>query len=260
MIRMILVGYLGRMGKTMREAAESDPEAVIAAGIDFGAREDKAVQPFPTYCGIGEYSGPADVIVDFGWADGIPCVIDYALARKLPLLICTTGLSEDCEAKMRLAAESIPVFRSANMSLGVNLLKTLVEKAARILYDSGFDIEIVERHHNQKLDAPSGTAAMLAQAANGALGGGLRPIYDRTGAREKRSRDEIGIHAVRGGSTVGEHTVIFAGRDEIVELSHSARSRGIFAVGALRAAKFLAGKASGMYGMEDLIGAFTDEC
>ena len=258
MTRMILVGYLGRMGKTIRETVESDPETVIAAGIDIKAGEDKASQPFPTYCSIDECADPADVILEFSWADRLPCVIDYALSRGMPLVVCTTGLNGECEAKLNRAADSIPIFRSANMSLGVSLLKSLVEKAARILYGSGFDIEIIERHHNQKLDAPSGTAEMLARAANEALGGGLRPVYDRTGNNEKRSRGEIGIHAVRGGTIVGDHTVIFAGRDEVVELSHSARSKEIFAVGALRAAKFLAGKASGMYGMDDLIGSEND--
>ncbi|MCL2352709.1 MAG: 4-hydroxy-tetrahydrodipicolinate reductase [Firmicutes bacterium] len=260
MLRMILVGYLGRMGKTMLETAASDPEVQIAAGIDLRAGEDRDGRPFPTYGRIEDCADPADCIVDFSWADGVPCVVDYALARKMPLVVCTTGLSEECEAKIRTASESIPVFRSANMSLGVSLLKTLAVKAAKTLYGSGFDIEIVERHHNQKLDAPSGTAVLLEKAVNEALGGEMRPVYDRTGVRGKRSRDEIGVHAIRGGTIVGDHSVVFAGRDEVLEISHSARSKEIFAVGALRAAGFTAGKASGLFGMDDLIGEITGGC
>jgi len=256
---MILIGYLGKMGKMMCEAAGEEPGAAIAAGIDI--REAAGSYPFPTYLrrDMNGCKDAADVIVDFSQADGVPGAIDYALARKLPLIICTTGLSEDCVKKIRAASEIIPVFWSANMSLGVNLLKSLAAKAAKILYGSGFDIEIVERHHNQKLDAPSGTAAVLAQTVNEALGGNMRPIYDRTGAREKRSRDEIGIHSVRGGTIVGDHSVIFAGRDEVIELSHSAGSRQVFVVGALNAAKFMAGRKSGLYGMDDLVRELTDE-
>ena len=168
-------------------------------------------------------------------------------------MICTTGMSAEVEAAIVKAAEKVAVLRSANMSLGVNLLSALLRRASRLLYDADFDIEITEKHHNQKIDAPSGTALLLADSVNAAMKGKMRYVHDRSQSHKKRDRDELGIHALRGGTIVGEHSVIFAGLDEVVEFTHIAHSRNVFATGALKSAQFLIGKPPGLYSMQDLI-------
>jgi 4-hydroxy-tetrahydrodipicolinate reductase len=192
-------------------------------------------------------------VVDFSGLSALRSLLEFGVERRIPLVICTTGLSPEDSAAVKNASEKVAVFQSANMSLGVNLLVNLLGRASRLLYDSGFDIEIEERHHNQKLDAPSGTALMLADSVNHALGGGMEYTRDRSGRREKRGRKEIGLTALRGGTIVGEHAVLFAGQDEIIEFKHGAYSREVFAVGALKAAQFMKGKPPGRYDMQDMI-------
>jgi len=192
--------------------------------------------------------------VDFSNPDALAAELAYVTAHNLPLVLCTTGLSEDQLAAVSEAAKTVPVFHSSNMSLGVAVLSALTQKAAAVLGDT-FDIEVVEMHHNQKVDAPSGTALMLADAAAAGLSYEPRYTYDRHTRREKRGKQEIGIASLRGGTVVGEHSVYFAGEQEIITLSHSAGSRSVFAAGALTAAAFLQGKGAGLYTMEDIIGS-----
>ncbi len=249
MIRIIMHGCGGKMGHVVNEIVSQDADCEIVAGID--PRDVEASYPVfrsPSACTV-----PADVIIDFSTASAIPALLDFAREKQIPAVLCTTGFDDALNLLVKDTAEEVAILKSANMSLGVNLLFSLVQKAAQILADSGFDIEIIEKHHNQKIDAPSGTAIALADAVNEAMDGRYEYIYDRSQKREKRNRDEIGIHALRGGTIVGEHDVIFAGKDEIIQLSHTAMSKEIFAVGAVKAAKYLAGKPSGFYSMRDVI-------
>jgi 4-hydroxy-tetrahydrodipicolinate reductase len=238
------------MGRVIAACIAGRADSEIAAGAD--------VSPFPgvdfpMFTTVTDCTVPVDVIVDFSHPAALASVLEYASQHRVGAVIATTGLSQNQEDEVKRAAESVPVFRSGNMSLGINLLMELIKKAAGVLRD--FDIEIVEAHHNQKLDAPSGTAFMLADAAAFACDSPKSYEYDRHSRRAKRRREEIGIHSVRGGTIVGEHEVIFAGHDEIITLSHSARSKEIFAVGAINAAIFLAGKEPGLYDMSDLVNA-----
>ncbi len=244
-MRVILSGCSGKMGRAVA-AALAESGDTVAAGIDVAPGGEE----FPVYKDFGDIPGDAagDVIVDFSSPAALPGLLRYATAGGVPAVLATTGYSEEDIAAIRRAAERIPVFFSFNMSLGINLLRTLAGIAAKAL--PGFDIEIIERHHNQKKDAPSGTALMLADAVND---GRKRYIYDRTLRRAPRDPEEIGIHSVRGGTIVGEHEVIFAGKDEVVTLSHSAASKAVFATGAVSAARFVVGKAPGLYSMEDLL-------
>ena len=194
-----------------------------------------------------------DVVIDFSNAGAVDALLDYCAEKKIPVVLCTTGLSEEQLEKVRETSEKTAVLKSANMSVGINLLLKLLKDAAKVLGNAGYDIELVERHHNQKLDAPSGTALALADSINEALNGEYHYVYDRSQVRQKRDTKEIGISAVRGGTIVGEHEVIFAGTDEVIEFRHSAYSRNVFAKGAVEAAKFLAGKETGMYDMGDVI-------
>jgi 4-hydroxy-tetrahydrodipicolinate reductase len=194
-----------------------------------------------------------DVIIDFSSPNGLKEMLDYSANSGTPVILCSTGLSEEDLGLVKKAAENVPILRSANMSLGINTMIKLIKEAAKVLSEGGFDIEIVEKHHNQKLDAPSGTALLLADSMNEVLGGEYDYVYDRTDVREKRGEKEIGIAAVRGGSIVGDHEVIFAGLDEVIEIKHVAYSRAIFAKGAITAAKFLQGKGPGLYTMQDVI-------
>ena len=251
MTRIILSGCNGTMGKVVTACTETRADCGIAAGIDLNPIESK---DFPVYPHISEVTAAADVIIDFSHPDALSGLLKYALERKLPVVLATTGLSPAGLGGVKAAAAEIPVFMSGNMSLGVNLLTELVKTAARVLGGS-FDIEIVEAHHNRKIDAPSGTALMLAEAANDAAGGKYHYVYERESRREKREKSEIGIHSIRGGSIVGEHEVIFAGHGEVLTLSHSAISKEVFASGALEAALFLVSKAPGLYDMSDLVGA-----
>ncbi|MEA4816851.1 MAG: 4-hydroxy-tetrahydrodipicolinate reductase [Lachnospiraceae bacterium] len=248
MTNIILHGCNGRMGKAVMAAVNEDPSSQIVAGIDVL----EASLPFPTYININKCTEGADVIIDFSNPKATPALLEFAKNRNIPLVLCTTGLSDSDMENVKKAAQSIAILKSANMSLGVNLIINLVKKATEILYDSNFDIEIIEKHHNQKIDAPSGTAMAIADAINESLDNSLEYVYDRTPLKEKRKKNQIGIHAIRGGTIVGEHEVIFAGKNEIVEISHRAMSREIFATGALKAAKFLSGKPAGFYTMNNI--------
>ena len=220
------------------------------AGIDVREGTDLGYPVFPS---LDQCSMEADVIVDFASPKAVDGLLAYSCKKQVPVVLCTTGLSKEQLAAVEKASQVTAILRSANMSLGVNLLLKLVSDAARVLAGSGFDMEIVEKHHNQKVDAPSGTALALADSMNQAMDGQYAYTCDRSTRREKRNPKEIGISSVRGGSIVGEHDVIFAGRDEVLTLSHTAYSKAIFAKGALEAAKFLAGKKPGMYSMTDVV-------
>lgn len=248
MIKVILSGCGGRMGKAV--AAAVGNEVRIVAGVDVNAASIDA-SDFPIYESITEFSDKADVIVDFSHHSALPSLLDYAKATKTPVVVATTGHTDEELALMREAAKSVAIFHSGNFSIGINLIINLAKQAARTL-GADFDIEIIEKHHNKKLDAPSGTALMIANAVADEREES-EYIYDRHSVRKAREPKEIGIHSVRGGSIVGEHEVIFAGANELVSISHSAASREIFANGALRAAIYLAGKSAGLYSMTDLI-------
>ena len=242
-------GCNGHMGKVICDIVKNDADAQIVAGVDVVASN----APFPTFIDINDCDMPADVIIDFSTASAVPNVINYAVNKKIPVVVCTTGLSDDTIKLMNEASQVIPVFRSANMSLGINLLAAILKKYSSVLYEAGFDVEIVERHHNQKIDAPSGTALLLGDAVNESCSNQLEYVYDRSQVREKRKRNELGYSAVRGGTIVGDHEVIFAGKDEVVEFIHSAYSKEVFAVGAVKAAKFVVGKTAGKYDMQDVM-------
>ena len=251
MIRMILHGCNGAMGQVITGMAAQDGEIEIVAGIDLNDTKDNGYPVFPS---LEACTVEADVAVDFASAKAVDGLMEYCAGHGLPVVICTTGLSEEQVAKVSETAKKTAVLRSANMSLGVNTLLKLVAEAARVLAPAGFDMEIVEKHHNQKVDAPSGTALALADSINEAMDRQYHYTCDRSSERRKRDAMEIGIQSVRGGSIVGEHDVIFAGRDEVITFSHTAYSKAIFAKGALQAAKFLAGREPGLYTMADVIG------
>ncbi len=253
MIKAILYGCNGKMGQEITKICAQDSGIEIVAGIDvFGG---KAQNPYPVFTDIAECTYQADVIIDFSNAGAVDALLCYSMEKKLPVVLCTTGLSESQLEMVQKAAQQAAILKSANMSLGINLLMDLLKKAATVLAPAGFDIEIVEKHHNQKLDAPSGTALALADCMNGELKMGYTYQYDRSQVRKKREKEEIGICSVRGGNIVGEHDVIFAGMDEVVTVRHTAYSRAVFAKGAVEAAKFLAGKKAGLYDMADVIAA-----
>ena len=249
MIRVILHGCSGRMGRIITDICAADQEMEIVAGVDaFG----DSYAGYPVYRTLDECP-EADVVIDFSNASAIDGLLGYCSQKKLPAVVCTTGLSEEQTELLKRTSEVTAVLKSANMSLGINLIEALLAQAAPKLAAAGFDIEIVEKHHNQKVDAPSGTALALADACNGALSEPYEYVYDRTVRREKRPVKEIGISAVRGGSIVGDHDVIFAGQDEVITFSHRAYSRAVFGKGAVEAARFLAGKAAGFYTMSDVL-------
>ena len=249
MLRIILCGCCGRMGKSVSQKVSEGSSAKIVAGVDIAS---SGGTDYPVYSNILDIHEEADVIVDFSHHGAVGAISGFAAQRSLPVVFCTTGYNEEELEVIKSLSTKTAVFRSANMSLGVNVLLELCRKAAKVLGDS-FDIEITEMHHNQKLDAPSGTALLLADGINEALDNKAEYVYDRHLRRERRPKNEIGIHSLRGGTVVGEHSVIFAGNNETLTLSHSATSREVFAQGALKAAAFVAGKAPGMYNMDDLI-------
>lgn len=249
MINVILSGCSGQMGKAITEVAAKDENVVIICGFDKFTDCDRG---YPIYSDFDEYDGPCDAIIDFSNPAALSSVLRYAKKRKLPAVIATTGLSEDQILEINEAAKEIPVFRSANMSLGVNLLVELVKKAAEVL-NNNFDIEIIEKHHNLKVDAPSGTALMLADAVNEVVDSSLNYTYDRHSVRRQRDKKELGIHSIRGGTIVGEHDVIFAGNDEIITLSHTATSKKVFAEGAIKAVQYIVNCKPGMYDMKSVI-------
>lgn len=250
MIKAIMHGCNGAMGQVISSLAEADGEMEIVAGVDLNTERKNG---YPVYASLEECPR-ADVIIDFASAKAVDHLLDYCAATGTPVVLCTTGLSEEQIRRVEETAKTAAVLRSANMSLGINLLLKLVKEAARVLAAADFDIEILEKHHNRKLDAPSGTALALADSINEAMESQYHYVYDRSSRRQKRDPKEIGIQSVRGGSIVGEHDVIFAGQDEVITISHTAYSRAIFAKGAVAAAKFLAGKTSGLYDMADVIG------
>ena len=243
MLKILLSGACGRMGRQVALLAE-DEQAVIAAGVDVRAEQGSDFPVYPSFSLVRE---KADVIVDFSRPEGLPALLAYALEHRLPLVLAATGYNEEDLAAIRDAAKTVPVFRSANMSMGVYVLRALARQAAKLLPD--FDIEIIEKHHNQKIDAPSGTALMLYDAVSSP---DTLPVFGRNGRTQKREKREIGIHAIRGGSVPGDHEVGFYGPSEVVTLAHSAQDRSIFARGALRAARFISSQAPGEYDMEDL--------
>ena len=246
-MKLILNGCLGRMGRAVSELAPARDAAVVA-GVDVTAA-DAAYPVFSDWTNLPD----ADCVIDFSNPDALAAELEYVTAHHLPLVLCTTGLSAEQLEAVHEAAKTVPVFMSGNMSLGVAVLSALTKKAAALLGDT-FDIEIVEMHHNQKLDAPSGTALMLAGAAKAGLSYEPEYVYDRHTRRQKRGEKEIGIASLRGGTVVGEHSVYFAGEQEVLTLSHSAGSRSVFAAGALTAALFLKDQPAGLYSMEDILG------
>ena len=246
MLRVIINGYSGSMGKVLTKCVNEDSELQLVCG----ASRDELDVPFKTYLKMSDVEETANVIIDFSHHSTINDVLDYAIKTKTPLVIATTGFNEEELGKIKEASSIIPIFHSSNMSLGVNVLVKLVKEAAKAL--NGFDIEIIEKHHNKKLDSPSGTAVMIANGIKEVLPD-TECIYGRHGRSEKRSSNEVGIHAIRGGTIVGEHTTIFAGHDEIVEIKHTAQSKDIFAKGAIAAAKFLVNQEAGYYNMNNML-------
>ena len=242
-------GCNGKMGQVITRLVSADSSCEIVAGFDIN---DTIENDYPVFKNPDEFTGEADVVIDFSHPSALGAILSYCKKRKLPIILCTTGLSSEQKEEFTAASKEIPVFFSANMSLGINLLIALAKKAAKLL-EGSFDIEIVERHHNQKLDAPSGTALAIADAIDETLSYPAEYVYDRHSVRRKRKKTEIGLHAVRGGTIVGDHDIIFAGNDEVIELKHSAHSKEVFAVGAIKAAKFITGKPAGMYSMSDLM-------
>ena len=246
-MNIVLCGACGRMGRNVVEACR-ERGVTVTAGVDVVP----SPMPFPVYTSFADVKEPADAVIDFSPASSVKERLAFCKERKIGIVIAGTAFSDEDEALINEAAKDIPVFQTGNLSVGVNLLQMLVKKAAEVLGD-GFDAEIIERHHNQKKDAPSGTALMLAKSVNEGFGGDKENVYGRHGLVGARKKSEIGIHAVRGGTIVGEHEVMFAGQDEIVTLSHSARSRMVFAQGALRAAAWLTAQPAGKYDMNDLL-------
>ena len=250
MTKIIMHGCNGAMGQVITRLAKEDPDVQIVAGIDLNNTIDNG---YPVFTNIHDCDVETDVIVDFSVAKAVDDVIDYAVEHKIPLVLCTTGLSEEQLKKVEEASQKVAVLRSANMSLGVNTVFRLAALGAQVLANAGYDIEIVEKHHNLKLDAPSGTALAIADAMNAELNHEYIYKLDRSQERARRGKKEIGIQAVRGGNIVGEHEVFFCGPDEVIEIKHTAYSKGIFGKGALAAAAFLKDKEPGMYAMRDVI-------
>ncbi len=250
MIRVIMHGCNGKMGQVIKGLIEADSGVQMVAGID---QFQGIINDFPVFSTLEKCDVEADVIIDFSNVAAVESLLGYCIEKQVPLVLCTTGLSEEQLEDVERASEKVAVLKSANMSLGINMLLKLLQDATKILAPAGFDIEMVEKHHNQKLDAPSGTALALADSINEALDNEYEYNYDRSNVREKRAKKEIGISAIRGGTIVGEHEVIFAGADEVIEFKHTAYSRAVFGKGAVEAAKYLAGKGAGMYTMSDVI-------
>lgn len=250
MVKIIMHGCNGHMGQVITGLVEKDPDAEIVAGIDIA---DSRKNTYPVFTDMNACDTQADVIIDFSSAKAVDALLDYSVKRQIPVVVCTTGLSEEQMAKIEEASKKVAVLKSANMSLGINTLMKLLQDAAKVLAGAGFDIEVVEKHHRLKLDAPSGTALALADSVNEAMGNQYTYVYDRSQRRQQRDDKEIGISAVRGGTIVGEHEVIFAGPDEVIEFKHTAYSKAVFGKGAVEAAKFLSGKPAGRYDMSNVV-------
>ena len=249
MTKIVMNGCNGKMGQVITRLVAEDDNCEIVAGFDVNDTIDNT---YPVFTNPDEFTGEADVVIDFSHPSALTNVLNYCKKRKFPVILATTGFTNEQKQEFIDASKEIPVFFSANMSLGINLLIALAKKATKLL-EGNFDIEIVERHHNQKLDAPSGTALAIADAIDETLSFPAEYVYDRHAVRKKRKKTEIGLHAVRGGTIVGEHDIIFAGTDEVIELKHSAHSKEVFAVGAVKAAKFITNKPAGLYNMNDII-------
>lgn len=250
MVRAIMHGCNGRMGQVVSGLVKEDAGIEFVAGIDSYTEKKN---DYPVFARISDCDVEADVIIDFSNAAAVDDLLDYCVEKQVPVVLCSTGLSEEQLQKVEDASEKVAVLKSANMSLGINLLLKLLQNATKVLAPAGYDIELVEKHHNQKLDAPSGTAIALADSINESMDNTYEYVYDRSQVRKKRDSKEIGISAVRGGTIVGEHEVIYAGTDEVIEFKHTAYSRTVFGKGAVEAAKFLAGKEAGRYDMADVI-------
>lgn len=249
MVRAILSGCGGQMGHVITSMCADDPEISVAAGIDrMGVSEN-----YPVYKAFSDVKEDADVLIDFSSASALEGLLDFCIEKHMPAIICSTGHSDEQLAAIKKAADIIPIFKSGNMSVGINLLCDIIRQSAAVL-GLDYDIEIIEKHHNRKIDAPSGTAYMLADAAKAGRESDMSLVYERHSIRERREKDSIGISSIRGGTIPGEHTIIFAGKDEVIELKHTIYSREVFAVGAIRAAKYMAGQTEpGMYDMGNVI-------
>ena len=252
MTKVIMCGCNGHMGQVITDICKADPTVEIVAGID---KYDGIKNEYPVFAAIKDCDVAADAIIDFSNVSLVDDLLAYSAEKQIPVVLCTTGLSDEQLEHVAEISKKVAVLRSANMSLGINTLLNLLKTAAQVLAPAGFDMEIVEKHHNQKLDAPSGTALALADSINEEFNGEYEYVYDRSNRREQRPKKEIGISSVRGGTIVGDHDVIFAGADEVVTFSHTAYSKAVFGKGAVQAAKFLAGKPAGMYNMSDVINA-----
>ena len=250
MVRAIMHGCNGHMGQVITGLIKADEGIELVAGID---KYTGIANDYPVFESLEKCDVEADVIIDFSNAAAADALLTYCEEKKMPVVLCTTGLSEEQLAKIPEAAKKTAVLKSANMSLGINLLLKILQDATKVLSPAGYDIELVEKHHNQKLDAPSGTALALADSINEAADNQYHYVYDRSQVRQKRDGKEIGISAVRGGTIVGDHEVLFAGQDEVIEFKHTAYSKAVFGKGAVEAAKFLAGKPAGRYDMSDVI-------
>lgn len=250
MTNVIMHGCNGKMGKMIAGLVAEDSDIQLVAGVD---AFDEGKNPFPVFSDISECDIKADVIIDFSVASAVDGLLDHCVREQVPCVLCTTGLSKEQLTKVEEASKKVAVLKSANMSMGINMLLKLLKEATEILAPAGFDVEIVEKHHRLKVDAPSGTALALGDAVNEVLNDEYQYVYDRSTRREKRPKKEIGYSAVRGGTIVGEHDVIFAGEDEVITFSHAAYSKAVFAKGAIQAAKFLSGKPAGLYNMSHVV-------
>lgn len=250
MIRVMMHGCNGRMGQMITNLIADDPEIEIAVGVDLSNHIENI---YPVVKNIAECQIEVDAVIDFGAVNAVDELLEYCIRKQIPCVLCTTGLSEEQLQHIEDASKKVAIFKSANMSIGINLLMKVLKEVSPILAEAGFDIEIVEKHHKMKLDAPSGTALALADSINEAMENAYHYTYDRSQEKQKREQMEIGISAVRGGTIVGDHDVIFAGADEVITFSHTAYSRAIFGKGAIQAAKFLAGKPAGYYHMSDVV-------
>lgn len=249
MLNILLTGISGAMGAMLQQIIANTSECRVVAGFD---HHENTSLPFPVYTNLDDCKEAVDVIIDFSHFKAFPTIFAYASTHKIPIVIATTGLSDDDLEAINHGANTFPVFKTANMSIGINLIAKILKEMAGPL-ENGFDIEIIEKHHNKKIDAPSGTALLLADAINEGLENKKDYTYGRYGRDAKRSENEMGIHAIRGGTIPGEHTVMFAGNDEIIEIKHMALSKKVFAEGAVRAAQYLVTKETGLYDMSMLI-------
>lgn len=251
MINILLHGCKGRMGRVLESLIAASPDMRISAGVD---RTIDGTEAYPAFVSLAECNAPVDVVLDFSHFSAVPELLEYCVKNKLPAVIATTSLGDEAEAALRRAAEEIPIFHSFNMSLGINVIANALQYIVPVL-EADFDVEIIEKHHNKKVDSPSGTAVMLAEAINESCAAPKEFIYGRHGREDSCHRGQMGIHSVRGGTIPGEHTIIFAGEDEIIEIKHTALSRNIFAKGAIIAAEFINGRNPGLYTMRELVAA-----